>query len=109
MLQPRYSKPSVFTSNSPAHSLPTGKGFGGSNLNLNIDWELVFSSIDTQIPVVVCPQPVPVQQSSPLVVEVLKIISLALWLWCLVGANFCANFIGSISNFAPQAAGTDRC
>jgi hypothetical protein len=109
MLQPRYSKPSFFVGNPPIRrSLPTGKGFGGSNLNLDFDGELALPLLNPALPIAVSPQSVPLPQQSPLLVEVLKIVGLALWLWCLLGANFFVDRVGAIANTAPQAAGTDR-
>ncbi len=110
MLQPRYSKPSLFITNPPIRqSLPTGKGFGGSNLNLDRDGELVLPLANPVIPIAVCPQPVAAQPQSLLLVEFVKIVGLALWFWCLLGANFCVNCVGAIANVDPQAAGVDRC
>jgi hypothetical protein len=110
MLQPRYSKPSCFVGNPPIRrSLPTGKGFGGSNLNLDLDRALALPLLNPALPIAVSPQLVAVQQQSPLLVEVVKIVGLALWLWCLLGANFCVNCVEAIANVTPQSAGTDRC
>ncbi|WP_310488438.1 hypothetical protein [Chamaesiphon sp. VAR_69_metabat_338] len=110
MLQPRHSKPSLFISNLPiCQSLPTGNGFGGSTLNLDLDWESIWPLANPTPPIVASPQPAIVQQQSPLLVEAVKIICLALWLWCLLGANFCVNCVGAIANVAPQSAGADRC
>jgi hypothetical protein len=110
MLQPRYSKLSFFIANPPVgQSLPTGTGFGGSNLKLDRDGELVLPLANPAIPIAAYPQPVAPQQQSPLLVEFVKIVCLALWFWCLLGANFCVNCVGAIANVDPQAAGVDRC
>jgi hypothetical protein len=110
MLQPRYSKPSFFITNPPVRqSLPTGKGFGGSNLNLDRDGELVLPRAHPAISIAASPQPVAAQQQSPLLVEFVKIVCLGLWFWCLLGANFCVNCVGAIANVDSQAAGVDRC
>jgi hypothetical protein len=100
MLQPRYSKQSSFIANPiVCHSLPTGKGFGGSNLQLDGDRFPV-----AQIAPFMAPIAAP--QQLPLVAEFGKIVFLAAMFWCLLGINFCVNLIAAISNFDPPTPTT---
>ena len=98
MLQPRYFR-SSFIINPPVRQvLPTGKGFGGSNFAIVRDREELVSALATGLPSITT------QPQSPLVFEFTKILFLALWLWCLVGANFCVNSVTAIANVSTQDA-----
>jgi hypothetical protein len=98
MLQPRYFRSSFIVNPPVRQVLPTGKGFGGSNLAIVRDREELVSSLAE------CSSPVAARPQSPLLVELTKILFLALWLWCLVGANFCANSMTAIANVSTQDA-----
>jgi hypothetical protein len=76
--------------------LPTGNGFGGSSLNIALGQKLVYSVTNSSILSTAKASPTS-QQSSPLVFEFGKIVLLAVWFWCLIGADFCANSINVIS------------
>jgi hypothetical protein len=82
MIQPRYSRLSSFAESSLIRqSLPTGNGFGGV--------------ADYAIPVYI-------EQPSPFVVEVGKIFVVAIWFWCLIGADFCFSMISTIVRYGAQ-------
>jgi hypothetical protein len=98
MLQPRYFRSSFIINPPVCQVLPTGKGFGGSNLAIVRDREELVSALATCLP------PVTTQPQSPLVFKFTKILFLALWLWCLVGANFCVNSVTAIANVSTQDA-----
>jgi hypothetical protein len=98
MLQPRYFRSSFIVNPPVRQVLPTGKGFGGSNLAIVRDREQLVSALATSAPSVVA------QPQSPLVFEFTKILFLGLWLWCLMGANFCANSVTAIANVSTQDA-----
>lgn len=110
MLQPRSSKLSSFITNLPVRqSLPTGKGFGGSNLDRDRGVELSLPIASKAISIETSPQPVVTGSKSLLIVEFGKIVCVGLWFWCLLGANFCVNRVGAIANFYTPVAGADRC
>jgi hypothetical protein len=99
MLEPRYSRLSSPATNSiTRQALATGNGFGGSNLtNERILKEVISvvissTSISDRSTLIE-------RQSSPLIIEVGKIILLACWFWCAIGANFCLNITGAIVDF----------
>jgi hypothetical protein len=98
MLQPRYFRSSFIVNRPVRQVVPTGKGFGGSNLAIVRDRkELVAALAASSRSGTARPQ-------SPLLVEFTKILFLGLWLWCLVGANFCANSVTAIANEYTQDA-----
>ncbi len=75
--------------------LPTGNGFGGSNLKLHLPEQSI-------LPIVASAEVIPDlapsidAPPSPLVIEAGKILLLACWLWCSLGANFCSESITAI-------------
>jgi hypothetical protein len=75
--------------------LPTGNGFGGSNLKLDLP-EQSISPIVASAEVIADRAPSIDAPSSPLVIEAGKILLLACWLWCSLGANFCSESITAI-------------
>lgn len=100
MLQHRYSNLSSLESNRRSQQiLPTGNGFGGSNLNLNINRseQLVFSIVTSSEVIPDCTRSIDGRASSPLVIEAGKIILLACWLWYSIGASFCSESISAIT------------
>jgi hypothetical protein len=100
MLQPRYSRLSSFvTMPILKHTLPTGRGFGGSNFNSTQFQSLVFPVVSSAVSLAECPPPISDRQSSALIIEVGKIFLLALWLWCAIGANFCFNSINALAAY----------
>jgi hypothetical protein len=103
MLQPRYSRLSSLATTAIARSkLATGKGFGGSLLQRVPEQELVFPVISSSVSIAACQPSISVRQSSPLIVEVGKIVLLAGWLWLSIGANFCGDRISSIVSTYSQ-------
>ena len=91
---PRLS--SVIKNSLSRQTLSTGNGFGGSSLKIAPAQELVFPIVSTSVLLADSTPPTCVEESSPLVIEVSKIVVLAFWFWCLIGANFCLNSISSI-------------
>jgi hypothetical protein len=103
MIQPRYSRLSSFAESSLIRqSLPTGNGFGGSTLNLTQSQELVFAIASSSVSVADYAIPVYIEQPSPFVVEVGKIFVVAIWFWCLIGADFCFSMISTIVRYGAQ-------
>jgi hypothetical protein len=103
MMHPRFSLlTDLVTSPLVQKPLPTGNGFGGSNLKIDQLSECVFPIVSSSVSFSDCPVPSEIKQSSPLVIEVGKIVLLALWFWCLIGADFCADRIGMIAAFSAQ-------
>jgi hypothetical protein len=100
MLQPHSSGLSqLVTSPLSRTKLPTGKSFGSSTLNLFPLQELVLPiAIDSES-IADNTSAIDQQQPRSLAIEVGKIVVVALWFWCLVGANFCFDTINSIANF----------
>lgn len=105
MLRPRHSRFTVtFKGCSVNQSLATGKSFGCSTLNIDrqitaefpISKNLTFSS-NTTIPI-------EIEGSGLSAIEVIKLVLLSVWLWCLLGVNACLNGIGTISTLRPQPA-----
>ncbi len=76
--------------------LPTGKAFGGSNLNTAACKQLPLSPVNNSVVLVDTASTLEVRSSLLPVVEVGKIICLALWLWVSIGINFCLNSISGI-------------
>jgi hypothetical protein len=103
MIQPRSSRLSS-RSSSPMfrQGFPTGKGFGGSCLKLNQSPELVFSIVSDSVSISDYQAPVYNEPTAPLVVEVGKIILVAIWFWCLIGTNFCFDSINTIRHYGAQ-------
>jgi hypothetical protein len=81
---------------------PTGKGFGGSSLKIAPSQELVFSIVGDATSVSNYTIAAAIEQRSPLVVEVGKIIIAAIWFWCLVGANFCFVSVTNILHYGAR-------
>jgi hypothetical protein len=103
MIQPRYPRLSSLAKSSlTSQNIPTGNGFGGSSLSVTQPEELVFSIVTDSISISPYTTPVCVEQPSPLVLEVGKIVVVALWFWCLIGANFCLDSISTIVNNGAQ-------
>jgi hypothetical protein len=103
MIQPRYSRLSSRSSNPMfRQALPTGKGFGGSSLKFNQSKELVFSIVSDSVSISGDRTPVYNEPTAPLVIEVGKIIVVALWFWCLIGANFCFDSVTTIIGYGTQ-------
>jgi hypothetical protein len=98
MLQPRdYRLPAFAQNPLVRQTLPTGNGFGGSSLlEFRPERDLIFPIVSSSATFVDLPPSICIQQSSPLIVEVSKIVLLALWFWCSIGADFCFNSISSI-------------
>jgi hypothetical protein len=82
--------------------LPTGNGFGGSSLNATAADELVFAIVSDSASIADYQIPVWIEQPSPLVIEAGKIAVIAVWLWCLIGADFCVDLIGTIVSYCSQ-------
>lgn len=101
MSQPRHPT-SAFVTPLVRSALPTGKGFGGSNLNVFQCPELLVPSIDGSVVNAGYPVSIYTQQSSPLIVKVGKILVLSLWLWFAIGADFCLNSVRTISTYKTQ-------
>jgi hypothetical protein len=95
MLEPRYSRLSTLATRTLNHKiLPTGKGFGGSNLQREQLTRVVSVVISSAT---ISEQSLQIErQSSPLIIEVGKIFLLVCWLWCSIGANFCLASISSV-------------
>jgi hypothetical protein len=103
MQHPRYPRlSSLVTTPLAKHVLPTGKWFGCSTLNINQVPSSVFPLVSSAIFIAECTPPVIVKQSSPLIIEVGKILLLALWLWCSIGANFCFNSINALAAYCTS-------
>jgi hypothetical protein len=99
MLQPHSSGLSQLVTNPLSRTkLPTGKSFGSSTLNVLSLQELVLPiEIEAEE---IADRPNEISQSPrSLAIAVSKIVVVALWFWCLVGANFCFDTINSIANF----------
>jgi hypothetical protein len=102
MLEPRYSRLSALTTSSIARQiLPTGNGFGGSNFKSRRFQVEALPVIISSTSILDRSTPIELQ-TSPLFIEVGKIILLACWLWCSIGANFCLNSVGAVVDFCTQ-------
>lgn len=104
MLQPHSSArlSSCRTSSLVPQILPTGNGFGGSSLK-NIRFQTLVLPIGSSCILSSDRQrSISTKQQSPLVIEVGKIVLLAVWLWCLIGANFCYDSLSSIASLDAQ-------
>ena len=103
MRQPRYSKlSSLEIGASNRKGSPTGRGFGGSDLKLDRLQTSAFPIVSSSVLMSNDLTPVASLQSAPLVVEVGKIVVVTIWFWCLIGANFCFEAIGSIVCYGTQ-------
>jgi hypothetical protein len=99
-------------------NLPTGKNFSGSSLSIIQPEKLVFSIVTDTVsgsdhPTIgsslqsegYCTSkrdPIANEQQSPLVVEAGKILVVAVWFWCLIGANFCFDSLSTIVRYCLQ-------
>jgi hypothetical protein len=103
MIHPRYPRLSSVIKNALVRqALPTGNGFGGSSLKIVPEQELVLPKVSSSV-LLVDPTPSTcIEESSPLVIEVSKIVVLAFWFWCLIGADFCFNSISAIVGSSTQ-------
>jgi hypothetical protein len=127
MIEPRSSRLRPCpTSVSIQKNLPTGKNFSGSSLSVIQPEKLVFSIVTDTIsvsdhtrlgsipqsggyyiwrkPVVGTSKrdPTAKEQQSPLVIEAGKILVVAIWFWCLIGANFCFDSLSMIVRYCMQ-------
>jgi hypothetical protein len=103
MIQPRYSRLSRrSTKTQTRQELPTGSSFGGSSLKATSAAELTFLIEHDSAPVADYQIPVWIEQPSPLVIEAGKIAVIAVWFWCLIGADFCFDLIGTIVSYCSQ-------
>lgn len=103
MIQPRYSRLSSHSS-SPMfrRNVATGRGFGGSSLKLNQSPELVFSIVSNSVSISEYKILDCETKTSLFVIEAGKIILVAIWFWCLIGANFCFDGLNTILNYGTQ-------
>ena len=101
MSQPRYPI-SAFIKPLVRSALPTGKGFGVSNLNVFRCPELLVPGIDGSVINATDPVSIYTQQSSLSIANIGKIFVLSLWLWCAIGADFCLNSVRAISTYGTQ-------
>ncbi len=99
-------------------NLPTGKSFSGSSLSIIQPDKLVFSIVTDSVSISDHPTIPAIPQSggyckgkrsatanepqSPLVLEAGKILVVAIWFWCLIGANFCFDSISTIFRYCIQ-------
>ncbi len=119
MIEPRSSRlRPLSTSDSIHRNLPTGKSFSGSSLSTIEPEKLVFSIVTDTISVSdhtrlgSIPQSggyfqgkrfaTANEQQSPLVIEAGKILVVAIWFWCLIGANFCFDSFSTIVRYYVQ-------
>ena len=118
MREPRYSRLlPVSTSSGIQRNLPTGKNFSGSSLSPIQSDKLVFSIVTDFISIpdpalVSIPQsggyckgkrdPTANEPQSPLIIEAGKILVVAIWFWCLIGANFCLDSFNTIVSYCLQ-------
>jgi hypothetical protein len=103
MIKPRSSRLSSRSTNTQIRpDLPTGNGFGGSSLNANSASEVVFAIVSDSASIADYQIPVWIEQPSPLVIEAGKIAVIAVWFWCLIGADFCFDLIGTIVSYCSQ-------
>jgi hypothetical protein len=111
MIEPRYSRLlPVSTSSGIQRNLPTGKNFSGSSLRSIQSDKLLFSivtdsiSISDHTALASIPQSggYTKEQRSPLIIEAGKILIVAIWFWCLIGANFCFDSFSTIVRYCIQ-------
>lgn len=119
MIEPRASRLRICVTNAGIlKNLPTGKDFGGSSLSKSQPQQLVFSIAtsaesvsNNMLPGSILQSggycaskrdPIGNEPQSPLVIEAGRILVIAIWLWCLVGANFCFNSLSTIVSHCVQ-------
>ena len=103
MIEPRSSRLRPCpTSASIQKNLPTGKNFSGSSLSVIQPEKLVFSIVTDTISVSDHTRLGSSEQQSPLVIEAGKILVVAIWFWCLIGANFCFDSFSTIVRYCVQ-------
>jgi hypothetical protein len=103
MIQPRYSKLSFLgTGTVVKKGLPSGSSFGGSDLKTAQLQTSVFPIVSSTLLRADNQLPVATLQSSPLVIEVGKIIVVMIWFWCLIGANYCIDIINTTAGYGSQ-------
>jgi hypothetical protein len=111
MIEPRSSRLRPLSTSDGIHrNLPTGKSFSGSSLSPIQPEKLVFSivtdtvSVSDHTTLASIPQSggYANEQQSPLVVEAGKILVVAIWFWCLIGANFCFDSLSTIVRYCIQ-------
>jgi hypothetical protein len=111
MIEPRSSRlRPLSTSDSIHRNLPTGKSFSGSSLSTIQPEKLVFSIVPDSVSVSDHTTLVSISQSggyaneqqSPLVIEAGKILVVAIWFWCLIGANFCFDSLSTVVRYCIQ-------
>ena len=103
MIQPRYSKLRPASIGSEIHrNLPTGKSFSGSNLDPLQSAEIVFSIVSDVVLIADYPEAGWTEPRSPLIVEAGKIVVCAIWFWCLIGADFCADSVNTVITYCIQ-------
>jgi hypothetical protein len=101
MLDPHQARSSIsVTSRLVTQNLATGNSFGSSSLKI-VRYPVLVFSIANDVAGARSTHP---PQSSSLVIEVGKIILLALWFWCAIGANFCADLISDLVGIYTQDA-----
>jgi hypothetical protein len=111
MIKPRHSRlRPLATSVRIQRNLPTGSSFSGSSLSIIQPEKLVFSIVTDAVSISEDPKLASIPQSggyaneqqSPLVIEVGKILVVAIWFWCLIGANFCFDSLNTIVRYCIQ-------
>ncbi|WP_310483059.1 hypothetical protein [Chamaesiphon sp. VAR_48_metabat_403] len=102
MSEPLHPRLSAFATPLVRSALPTGNGFGASNLKMSQCPELVFPLDDSSVMKARSLVSIDTQRSSPLLMKVGQIFVLSLWLWCAIGADFCFNSVRAISTYGTQ-------
>jgi hypothetical protein len=102
MSEPRHPRLSAFATPLVRSKLPTGNGFGVSNLKVFRCPGLVFPLANNSVMGAEHPVSIRTQQSAPFIVKVGQIFLLVLWLWCAIGADFCFNSVRSIATYGTQ-------
>ena len=102
MIDPRSSRLLPVSNSSSIHrNLPTGKNFSGSTLTPIQLEKLVFSIVTDSVSLSDHTL-ASTEQQSPLVIEAGKILVVAIWFWCLIGANFCFDGLSTIVSYWIQ-------
>jgi hypothetical protein len=103
MIEPRSSRLRPLSTSDGIHrNLPTGKSFSGSSLSTIQPEKLVFSIVTDTVSVSDHTTLASIKQQSPLVIEAGKILVVAIWFWCLIGANFCFDSLSTIVRYCIQ-------
>ena len=103
MIHPRYSKLSFLGTGTVAKKgLPTGRGFGRSDLKITQLQTSVLPIVSSTVLRADDRLPIATLQSPPLVIEAGKIIVVTIWFWCLIGANYCVDLVNSIAGYGSQ-------